>query len=142
LNSLSAGAWTHEGVPILNRKLRDRFDRSVVYLPDEAKYVVRLGHFRGEIDVEEAGFFVRAVDLLAGEVHLSDGSKDALDLGSLETSAIDGALICRVKRPLAPDGLPARFLHSAQADLLCAVEEGDDGLVVEMAGRPVPMSDL
>ena len=48
------GRWTHEGMPLLNRKLRAAFDRSVRYLPDEAKYVVQLRHFRGEIDVEEA----------------------------------------------------------------------------------------
>ena len=54
------GRWTHEGHPVTHAKLREHFDRSVVYLPDEAKYVVTLRHFRGEIEVEEAPFFVRA----------------------------------------------------------------------------------
>nr|NIW35710.1 hypothetical protein [Gemmatimonadota bacterium] len=29
------GRWTHEGQPILNRKIREVFDRSVRFLPDE-----------------------------------------------------------------------------------------------------------
>ena len=62
------GRWSHEGQPILNRKLREKFDRSVVYLSAEAKYVVQVGHFRGQIDIEEAGFFVRSVDLEQGEI--------------------------------------------------------------------------
>ena len=44
------GRWSHEGQPILNRKLREHFDVSVCFLEKEQKYVVRLGHFRGEID--------------------------------------------------------------------------------------------
>ena len=28
------GSWTHEGVPLLNRRLRAAFDRAVRYLPD------------------------------------------------------------------------------------------------------------
>ena len=53
------GSWTHEGQPILNRRIREKFDGSVRYLPEQGKYVVQIGRFRGEIEVEEAGFFVR-----------------------------------------------------------------------------------
>ena len=63
------GRWTHEEHPILNRKMRELFDRSVVYLPTEDKFIVKLGHFRGEIEIEEAGFFVKAVDLAESQVH-------------------------------------------------------------------------
>ena len=52
------GRWSHEGQPILNRRLREHFDKSVRYLPDEGKFVVTLRAFRGEIEVEEAAFFV------------------------------------------------------------------------------------
>ncbi len=103
------GRFTHEGAPIRNRKLRERFDRSVEYLPDEGKYVVRLGRFRGQVEIEEAGFFVRAVDLERGEISLSDGSREPLDVASLHESPIDGALLCRVKRELVAAGLLARF---------------------------------
>ena len=57
------GRFSHEGEPIRHRKLREHFERSVEYLADEQKFIVRLGHFRGQIEVEEAGFFVRTVEL-------------------------------------------------------------------------------
>lgn len=137
------GRWSHEGQPIRNRKLREHFDRSVDYLPDERKYVVRLGHFRGEIEVEEAGFFVREVDLDSGELVLSDGSRVPLDLASLHVSSIDGALLCRVKRDVDPSGLLARFTHAAQAELLGAVVEAADGApVVRVAGRAVRLPEI
>ena len=56
------GSWMHEGEPFLNRKLRALFDRSVRYVPEEGKFVVQVNQFRGEIEVEEAGFFIRVFD--------------------------------------------------------------------------------
>ena len=138
------GRWSHEGQPLLNRKIRELFDRSVVYLPVENKFVVKLGHFRGEIEVEEAGFFVREVDLSEGQVRLSDGNSEPLILSTLEVSPLDGALLCAVKRPLLAEGLRARFSHSAQAEFLGAALEAEDGegWVVEMAGRKGRIPDL
>jgi hypothetical protein len=130
------GRWTHEGQPILHRRLRKHFDRSVRYLPEERKFVVTLRHFRGEIVVEEAAFFVRAVDLASGEIALSDGTRERLDVASLRPSPRDGALLCRVKRALAPEGLLARFTHGAQAELLAAVEPDPAGpFVLPIGGR-------
>jgi hypothetical protein len=136
------GSWTHQGQPIVNRRIREKFDGSVRYLPEEGKYVVQVGRFRGEIEVEEAGFFVRDVDLARGEVALSDRSRDGLDLGSLRVSELDGAFLCTVKRGLVPGGLPARFSHAAQAELLCAVDDGVDGPVIRIEGRSQPMPQL
>jgi hypothetical protein len=136
------GSWTHQGHPIGNRKIREKFDRSVRYLPEEGKYVVQVGRFRGEIEVEEAGFFVRDVDLDRGEVLLSDGSRDSLDLDSMRVSALDGAFLCTVKRALVPGGLPARCTHAAQAELLDAVDESTEGPVIRLEGRLRPMSPL
>ena len=139
------GRWSHEGQPIANRKLREHFDRSVRFLPAEGergKFVVTLQHFRGEIEVEEAAFFVRSVDLGRGRVRLSDRSTDALDVASLRPSPIDGALLCTVKRDLVPGGLAARFTHAAQAELLQAVDARGDGFEVRVAGASVPLPDL
>jgi len=132
--------WSHEGQPILNRKLRERFDRSVVYLPEQRVYVVEVGRFRGMIEVEETGFFVRDVDLERGEVSLSDGSVEPLDVSSLSLSPIDGAFLCRIKTGLVADGVPARWLHGPQAELLGAVEEqaGRAGLPVAGEWMPLP----
>ncbi len=136
------GRFSHEGLPILNRRLREHFEQNVEYLPDEGKFIVRLQHFRGEVEVEEAGFFVRDVDFEAGELLLSDGSREPLDPSGLDASPIDGALLCRVKHDLVAGGLLARFTHAAQAELLQAVEAEGDGFVVRLAGRRVPLPGL
>lgn len=136
------GRFSHEGEPILNKKLREHFDRSVDYLPDEGKFVVRLGHFRGEIEVEEAGFFVRAIDLATGEIALSDGMREPLEVASLVLSPIDGALLCRVKRARVAEGLLARFMPAAQAELLMAVEERAGRTVLRLGGDEYDLPDL
>lgn len=134
------GTFTHEGERILNRKLREHFDRSVEFLPEEGKYVVRLGHFRGEVEILEAGFFVRSVDLDTGEITLSDRTQEPLDVGSLVESPIDGALLCRVKRDLVRDGLFARFMHGPQAELLQSVVPDGDAFVLEIGGVRLPIA--
>lgn len=136
------GRLLHEGAPIENARLRAAFDRGVVYLPAEGKYVVTLGHFRGQVDVEEAGFFVRSIDLDAGAVVLSDGEIDRFDPATLRASALDpDVLLCSVKHSLAPFGLPARFERGAQAELLAAIEQDADGIFLRIRGerRPVPL---
>ena len=137
------GRFTHEGVAIRNRRLRAVFERSVRYLPDERTYVVQLGRFRGVVDVEETGFFVRSVDLARGAIRLSDGSEEMLDPATLRLSPFgDGALLCSVKRALAPAGLPARFERGAQAELLLGVEAGGDGPLLRLAGIAHPLAAL
>ncbi len=137
------GRWSHEGRPLTNRRLREAFDRAVRYLPAEEKYVVQLGPFRGEIELEEAGFFVRSADPPAGTIALSDGTTERLDPGSLHRSRLDDAWLCRVKRELVPGGLAARFTQSAWAQLLEALEETGEGPALRLAGRlhPVPAQE-
>lgn len=127
------GRWSHEGQPIRHARLRAAFDRAVRYLPEPGVFVVQLGRFRGQIEVEEAAFFVREVDLASGLLRLSDGSREALDPASLRLSPIDGALLCNVKRELSPQ-IAARFTQAAQAELLLGVEEGPDGPALRLAG--------
>jgi hypothetical protein len=130
------GRFTHEGHPIAHARLRELFERSVRYLPEERKYVVQVGRFRGEVEVEEAGFFVRSVDLARGTLVLSDRSEEPLDPATLHASALDpDTFLCTVKRALAPGGLPARFERGAQAELLLAVEDTQQGPALGLAGR-------
>jgi hypothetical protein len=136
------GRWSHDGAPIRHRRLREHFDRSVRYLPEERKFVVVLRQFRGEIEVEEAAFFVRSFDAASGRIALSDGSAETLDPSRLSLSPIDGALLCRVKRALAPEGLLARFAHSAHAELMQAVEEREGALVLSIGGTAHPLPAL
>jgi hypothetical protein len=136
------GHWTHEGVPITHPRLRAAFDRSVRFLPSEGVFVVQLGRFRGQIEVEEAGFFVRSFDAASGRIALSDGSEEPLAAGSLHVSARDGAFLCRVKFDLSAPGLLARFGHAAQAELLAAVEERAGQARLRIAGREVTLPKL
>ncbi len=136
------GRFSHEGEPILHAKLRAHFERSVAYLPDEEKFVVRLGRFRGQIEVEEAGFFVRSFDPATGEIALSDASRERLDPTGLAASPIDGALLCRVKRGLVVEGLLARFMPGAQAELLLAVESDDAGLWLPIGSERVALPEF
>ncbi len=133
------GRFSHEGQPFANEKLRLLFERSVVYLPEEGVYVVQIGRFRGQVEVEEAGFFVRSVDAERGTLVLSDRSEEPLDVASLRPSPYDGAWLCTVKRQLVEGGLPARFSQSAQAELLLAAEEGPDGPALRLGGRLQPL---
>ena len=137
------GRWSHEGQPILHRGIREHFDRSVQFLAAEQKFVVTLRHFRGEIAVEEAAFFVREIDLARGEIALSDRTREPLDVASLHPSPRDGALLCRVKRGLAPLGLLARFSHGAQAELFAAIElDAGGGFVLASGGRRERVPEL
>jgi hypothetical protein len=136
------GRWSHEGVPIAHPRLRAAFDRSVRYLPDEGVYVVQLGRFRGQIEVEEAAFFVRGFDAETGRLDLSDGSAEILDAASLFASPREGALLCSVKRDLVPGGIPARFRHAAQAELLACVQETPGGPKLRIAGALRDLPEL
>ncbi len=136
------GRWTHEGLPILNARIRALFDRSVRFLPEEGAYVVQLGRFRGLIECEEAAFFARSFDAVEGTIQLSDTSTELLDPNSLRCSAIDGAFLCRVKvEPSQPVHL-ARFSHAAQAELLHAVEEVAGEPRLRMRGELFELPDL
>lgn len=132
------GRFSHEGQPIKNRRLREHFERSVEYLPDEEKFIVRLQHFRGEVEVEEAGFFVREIDLDTGLLTLSDGTREPLDVSTLVLSEIDAAMLCRVKREQVRGGLYARFSHASQSELLQSVEPVGELFELEVAGERVP----
>ena len=137
------GRFSHEGVPILHARLRAAFDRSVRWLPDARCFVVQLGRFRGQIEVEEAAFFVREFDAASGLLSLSDASREPLDAATLRPSPRDGALLCAVKRELAPpDGLLARFGHAAQAELLAAVEGPEDAPRLRLGARSVALPPL
>ena len=133
------GRWTHEGVPVANRRLREAFDRSVHFLPEAGVFVVQLGRFRGQIEVEEAAFFVRDFDAATGSIRISDGSSEALDAATLRLSPRDGAGLCTVKRALAPVGLLARFTHAAWSELARAIEGPEQGPRLRLGERSVPL---
>jgi len=106
---------------------------------EPGRYVVQLGRFRGQIEVEEAAFFVRDFDPATGAIRLSDGTSEPLDPETLRVSAHDGAGLCAIKRSLAPAGLLARFTHAAWAELAAALEGPEDAPRLRLAGRSVAL---
>ena len=136
------GRWSHEGEPVLHARMRAVFDRGVRYLPQEGVYVVQLGRFRGQIEIEEAAFFVRVFDPADATLHLSDGTREPLDPASLRKSSYDDGLLCTVKRELVSAGLPARFTVASQSDLLAAVEVDCGPPAMRLGGKLVPLPDL
>ena len=136
------GKWSHEGQPILNRRLREKFDRSVVYLPNLEKYVVEVGRFKGEIEVEEAAFFVRSVDLLKGKLRISDGTTVEFDASSLHWSKFDGARLCRIERSGSQRSVLARFDHSAHSELLLSINEREEMLTLRVGGTLIVLGGL
>ena len=136
------GRWSHEGIPVTHSRLRAAFDRGVRWLPEEQKYVVQLGRFRGQIEVEEAAFFVRSVSLEDATLRLRGGSEAPFDPATLTVSPRDGALLCRIPAPAAPAGLLARFDRGAQAELLDAVEFDGGRAILRVGGRPVALPQL
>lgn len=109
--------------------LHRAFLRGVRFVEDEGVFVVQVGHFRGQIDVEDVPFWVVAYDTESGLIQLTDRSREPLDAASLAPDP-DGALRCRVK-----GRFPARFTHAGQAHLLDAVEFRDEIPHVRAAGR-------
>lgn len=102
--------------PRLLRALR----AGVRFAEGEGTFIVQIGPFRGWLDVEDTAFFVDGYDAAAGEIELSDRTRERLDAATLVADE-DDALRCTVKGRFA-----ARFTRAAQAELLAAVElEGD-----------------
>ena len=102
----------------------------------EGVFVVQIGRFRGQIDVEDTAFWVTAYDAETGEVDLTDGSSEPLRSETLQTDE-DGVLRCTVK-----GRFPARFTRAGQAHLLDHVEFRASGLVLRVAGRWLDASRL
>jgi hypothetical protein len=127
------GHFTHEGQPIRHPRLRALLERSVRHLSPEDVFVVQVGRFRGQIDVEDAPFFVRAYDPGSGAIELSDTSVEPLRVDTLEEDA-GGILYCEVK-----DGFTARFTHAAQAHLLAAIELRDGNAFLSIGGTRTPV---
>ena len=126
----------HEGQKVTHPGLYRAFLRGVRFLDAEGVFVVQIGHFRAEIDVEDVPFWVVAYDEASGEIELTDRSAEPLDASSL-TLDPDGAIRCRVKGRFA-----ARFTHAAQAHLLDAADTRAALPRIRAAGRLLPAPGL
>jgi hypothetical protein len=114
-------SFEHEGQLVTHPGLYRAFLRGVRFLDDEGVFVVQLGQFRGQIEVEDTPFWVVSYDVETGEIALTDGSSEQLAPDTLRPDP-DGAFRCTVKGRFA-----ARFTHAGQAHLLDALEETAEG---------------
>ena len=119
-------SFWHEGVQLTHPRLYRAFLRGVEYAPAEGVFVVRLGQFRGQIEVEDTAWWVTAYDPERGSIQLTDRSEETLRPETLSIDP-DDALRCVVKRRFS-----ARFTHAAQAQLLDCMDVRGDAVVVRV----------
>lgn len=124
--------WWHDDEPIEHPKIIELFNTSLV-LDDDGRYQLRIGQDWCFIQVEDAAYEVRTVDVTPDErvsVRLSDRTAEALDPATLALEP-DGVFSCRVKRGRAK----ARFSRDAQYQLGELLEEGEGGHLFLRAGQ-------
>ncbi len=129
-------SFWHEGQRVTHPGLYRAFLRGVRYSEPEGVFVVQIGRFRGQIEVEDVPFWVVAYGPGSGEIELTDASSEPLAAETL-TSDPDEVLRCTVK-----GRFPARFTRAAQAHLLDALELRGDALVLRAGRRRLPVPKL
>ena len=130
------GSFVHEGVEVSHPRLREAFRRGVRFAEAEGVFVVQLGRFRGQIEVEDTPFFVSAYDAEDGSIELSDGTSEPLETAMLSMDD-DGVLRCRVK-----GRWPARFTRVGQAHLLDALERSGEHYTLRAGPRRLAVPGL
>ena len=126
----------HEGVKVTHRGLHRAFLRGVDFAEEEGVFVVRLGHFRGQIEVEDTPYWVVSYDPARGNVELTDKTEELLRPETLSIDP-DDALRCTVK-----GRFPARFTREGQAHLLTNLEIEEGVATVLCGGEWVPAPGL
>ncbi len=124
--------WWHDDEPIEHPRIIELFNSSLV-LDEEGRYQLRIGKDWCYVQVEDAAYEVRTVDVTPEErlsVRLSDRTAEALDLDTLTVGA-DGILTCRVKGSRAK----ARFSRDAQFQLGELLEQDESGRLFLRAGQ-------
>jgi hypothetical protein len=132
--------WWHDDEPIEHPRILELFNASLV-LDDEGRYQLRIGKDWCYVQVEDAAYEVRTVDVTTDErisVRLSDRTAEALDPQSLRMDP-DGVIACAVKQGRAK----ARFSRDAQYQFGQLLEEGPEGRLLLCAGqRRLPLPPL
>jgi hypothetical protein len=133
------GRWWHDDVLIEHPRIIEAFNRGLTPTED-GKFRLDFGSDWCFVQVEDAAYIVLAVDVTDGErllLTLSDRTAEPLDPATLQLDG-EGALVCRVKQGRAK----ARFSRDAQLAFGDMLEKHEDGLVLKIGGRniPVPLS--
>ncbi len=132
--------WWHDDEPIEHPRIIELFNSSLV-LDEQGRYQLQIGKDWCYVQVEDAAYEVRTVDVTPDErvfVRLSDRTAEALEPATLAV-APDGVLSCRVKAGRAG----ARFSRDAQYQLGELLEQDEGGQLFLRAGQrrlAVPVS--
>ena len=110
--------------------------RGVRFDAEERVFIVQIGRFRGQIEVEDVPFWVVAYDAKTGEVQLTDTSTEPIQPATLSADP-DGVFRVQVK-----DRFPARFSHAGQAHLLEHLEVRDETLSLQVGDAWIPVPGL
>ncbi|MEE9279293.1 MAG: hypothetical protein V3V67_03885 [Myxococcota bacterium] len=102
----------HDGVQVTHPKLYRAFLRGVEFAEEEGIFVVRVGQFRGQIEVEDTPYWVVAYDPEPGNLTLTDETEEPLRPETLSIDP-DEVVRCTVK-----GRFPARFTREGQSELL------------------------
>ena len=117
------GRWLNNGAEITHARTIDLFWKSLTRNA-RGKYLVRMGGEECPVLIQATPYFVRSVEIDGQSVklHLSDGSEEPLDVGSLEIIT-PAYLHCRVKG----GGHEARFGRNAYYEIARHIEEDSGG---------------
>jgi len=125
------GRWYSDDEPIENRRIADLFSRHVVRGEDGGWWLV-IGDERQRITVDDTAWVVSRVDgdpASGFTIELNDGSREALDAGSLRFGDGD-VLYCDARAGRER----VRFLRGPQVELLRHVEEAGDRFLLPLPG--------
>ncbi|MCI0570005.1 MAG: DUF1285 domain-containing protein [Myxococcaceae bacterium] len=131
--------WWHDDAPIEHPRIIELFNCGLQPTED-GRYVLRVGADWAYVQVEDAAYEVRTVDVSEGDcvsVRLSDRTAELLDVASLAEDT-DGVLTCQVKAGRAK----ARFSRDAQFQLGELLHEEDGRLVLVSGTRREPIPRL
>jgi hypothetical protein len=129
-------SFWHEGARVTHPRLYRAFLRGVEFAEEEGVFIVRLGRFRGQIEVEDIAWWVVAYEADCGSIRLTDESEEPLRPETLSVDP-DEALRCTVK-----GRFPARFTRAGQAHLLDNLDTRGEGFVLRIGERWVPVPGL
>jgi len=131
------GRWWHDDELIEHPRIIEAFNTGLSPT-DDGRYRLEFGSDWCFVEVEDAAYTVRAVDVTPEErvsIRLSDRTAELLEISSLKLDR-DGVLSCRVKRGRAK----ARFSRESQFALGDLLQEKDGALVLRAGSREFPVS--
>jgi hypothetical protein len=124
------GVWIADDSEITHEPTRRLFARSLK--KDAEGYFLSIGRETKRIEVEDTAYFVERI-LTESTLHLSDGTQEVLDPGTLRYTP--GRLTCRIKN----GSEEAKFLRIPYHEILRDLEEDNGKYFVHFNGKKIPL---